>query len=63
MTPRDELELNVLERTGDVDIAEYIGSVMQWAVEHEAERLSFMMGVSAELLMPDLWEMVEVKMW
>lgn len=59
MNPRDELELNTLERTGSFDIAEDVGNVVQWLIEMYAEQLSLMMGVPAEELMPDLWEMVD----
>ena len=58
MTPRDELELNTLERTGDPGIAEDVGNVVQMILEGHAAALSWVMGVPAEMLMPALWEQV-----
>lgn len=61
MTPRDELELNTLERTGDPDIAEDVGNVVQMILEVQAEQLSWLMGVPAEMLMDELWQQVELR--
>lgn len=61
MTPRDELELNTLERTGDPELAAYIGGVVQRLIEDEAELLERVMGVPAEMLMPLLWEEVDAR--
>lgn len=57
MTPRDVLELNVLERTSDPDVAEVVGNVTQFWLEQHAEQLSPIMGVPPEMLMDYLWEM------
>jgi hypothetical protein len=59
MTPRDELELNVLERTGDPTIAEDVGACVQAMLEAQAASLAPIMGVPPEMLMADLWEMVD----
>ena len=60
MTPRDLLELDVLERTDSPDIAAYVGEAIQAMIEHRAAELAWVMGVPPEMLMPTLWEMVEV---
>lgn len=59
VTPRDELELNVLERTGDPEAAAFVGEAVQTILEAQADALSWVMGVPAELLMPELWNSVE----
>lgn len=58
-TPRDELELTVLEHTGYIDIAEHVADAVQRILEAHAELLAPIMGVPAEMLMPDLWEGVQ----
>ena len=57
MTPRDQYELDVLERTGNPEIAEIVGSLTQSWLERHAETLAPIMGVPAEVLMGELWEM------
>jgi hypothetical protein len=58
VTPRDELELNILERTGDPDIAEDVGNVVQMLLEAKAKSLAWVMGVEPSMLVPLLWEEV-----
>ena len=48
-----------VERTGDLELAAYIGEVVQFYVEMYAEQLSFAMGVPAAALIPEIWQLVE----
>ena len=59
INPRDELELNVLQRSGDPGIAEDVGAIVEAVLEAHAIALAPIMGVPAEMLLPYLWEQVE----
>lgn len=52
MGPIDEFELDVLERTGDVALAEQVGDTVRSIVASAAEDFSAVLGIPSETLLP-----------
>ncbi|MBU8819548.1 hypothetical protein KL864_27050 [Mycolicibacterium goodii] len=54
MGPIDEFELDILDHTGDLDLAQEVGTIVRDLVAQTAENFAIIMGVPAEALRADV---------
>ena len=54
MSPIDEFELDVLEHTGDVELAELVGDTVRRIVVETAESIAVVLGVDAPTIRADV---------
>ncbi len=50
MNPIDEFELDVLDHSGDLELAENVGETARWAVATAVEALAATIGVPVEAI-------------